>query len=291
MPSNAGMIGAGDFRLPAPTIFPTMICPFSKFSALSVRTLVLASLVATVAIRVPAQTIALGSAASYAVIANTTITNTGTTFLVGDLGVSPGTVLTGSPTVSGATHIADSAASTALTDANIAYNQLAALSPTQTMSDPNLGGLTLTPGVYFFATTAQLTGTLTLNGLNQTAPLFVFQIGSTLTTAASSSIMLSSLANAGNVWWQVGTSATIGGSTGFNGSILATTAVTLNSGANSNGRAFALGGALSLDTNQISSPTAVPEPATTAALFAAAALVCVIIHRKRTVSAQSESTP
>jgi len=118
--------------------------------------------------------------------------------------------------------------------------------------------LTLTPGVYFFSSSAQLTGQLVLSGSGN----YIFLIGSTLTTASGSSIVLANGAQAGNVFWQVGSSATIGTDTSLDGSILAETSITLGTGADLDGRALALNGAVTADDNIITVPTNIPEPAT-----------------------------
>lgn len=126
------------------------------------------------------------------------------------------------------------------------------------MTGQDLGGLTLGPGVYYFSSSAALTGTLNLSG--NANERFDFLIGSTLTTASSSAILLMNGAQAGNVFWQVGSSATLGTDTSFAGSILAQVSITLNTGTSLSGRALALTGAVSLDDNVITVPTAVPEP-------------------------------
>jgi type VI secretion system secreted protein VgrG len=128
------------------------------------------------------------------------------------------------------------------------------------LTGQDLGTLVLMPGVYKFDSSAQLTGTLTLNGNGDSNARFDFQIGSTLTTASSSSILLINGAQAGNVFWQVGSSATLGTGTSFDGSILADQSITLNTGASMDGRALALNAAVTLDDNVITVPTEVPEP-------------------------------
>ncbi|MFA6185678.1 MAG: DUF3494 domain-containing protein [Phycisphaerae bacterium] len=202
--------------------------------------------------------ISLGTAANYAVLAGSTVTNTGSSVINGDLGVSPGSAITGFPPgiVNGTIHDNDAAAALAQTDLTTAYNTLAGMAVTQNLSGQDLGSVgTLTAGVYFFSSTAQLTGTLTLSGTGD----FVFQIGSTLTTATGSSVLLISGADASNVYWQVGSSATLGTTTAFKGSILALTSITLNTGATiESGRALARNGAVTLDDNTIT----IPEPAT-----------------------------
>jgi len=212
----------------------------------------------------------LGDAGSYSVLAGSTVTNTGATVVSGDLGVSPGSAITGFPpgTVGGTIHAADAHAATAQVALTTLYNLLAGYAVTQNLTGQDLGGLTLTPGVYKFDTSAQLTGALTLNPLGDPNSLFIFQIGSTLTTATDSSVVTTDDAACCNVFWQIGSSATLGTGTDFRGNIVALTSITLNSGADiTYGRALARNGAVTLDTNNISnavcdSPNgaAIPEP-------------------------------
>lgn len=204
-----------------------------------------------------------------AVLANSTITNTATaTAITGDLGLSPGTSVTNFPpgTVSGTQHINDATAANEQISALAAYNNLQGRSFTSDLTGQNLGSVgTLGPGVYRFSSSAQLTGTLTLNGGPN--DVFIFQIGSTLTTASASSVVLTGGAVPGNVFFQVGSSATLGTTTAFQGIIIALASVTMNTLATINGKVIALTGAVTLDHNTIInfSPTA-PQSGVVSAL-------------------------
>jgi hypothetical protein len=215
----------------------------------------------------------LGNAASFAVLAGSTVTNTGPTVIGGNLGVSPGSAITGFPpglvNGGGTIHAADAVAADARTSLLIAYNFAAGEPFNSNLTGQDLGGLTLTPGVYFFGSSAQLTGTLTLNAQGDPNAVFIFRIGSTLTTASNSSVVFTNGGVGNNLFWQVGSSATLGTTTAFTGNILALTSITLNTGANINcGRALAINGAVTLDTNNVSigpcvnASGAVPEPST-----------------------------
>ena len=249
------------------------------FDSPPVRGLLLAAGLALSAYSASAQTIVLGSADTFAVLGGTTVTNTGATFLSGDLGVSPGGAITGFPpgVVTGGTlHAGDSTASLAHDDAATAYAQLAGLSSTQDLSGLDLGNRTLGSGVYQFSAAAAMNGVLTLDG----AGTYVFQIGSTLTTGVASFNLING-ATAANVWFQVGSSATLGTGTSFAGTIIAAASDTLASGVSVNGRILALGGAVTLDTNQITNVAAVPEPAATALLASGLALLAALGLRAR----------
>ncbi|MGA3309942.1 MAG: ice-binding family protein [Xanthobacteraceae bacterium] len=211
----------------------------------------------------------LGTAANFAVLGGSTVTNTGPSVLIGDLGVSPGSAITGFPpgivTPPSTTHAADAVAVQAQVGLTTAYNALAGLPPTANLTGQNLGGLTLTPGVYNFNSSAQLTGALTLNAQGNPNAVFIFKIGSTLTTASSSTVSVIGGGQGANVFWQVGSSATLGTTTTFVGDILALTSITLNTGANiACGSALAHNGAVTLDTNHIAigslAPCTTPTP-------------------------------
>lgn len=233
------------------------------------KTLILLVIVALAGFPLQAKaSIMLGTAGDFAVLAGSTVTNTGSSLIDGGhVGVNPGSAITGFPpgivSPPFTTHAADAVAIQAQSDLTIAYNAAEGLGSTQVLTGQDLGGLTLTPGVYFFSSTAQLTGTLTLNAQGDPNAQFVFQIGSTLTTASNSSVVT---INGGSmpgstVFWQVGSSATLGTNTAFEGHILALTSITLTTGASiTNGSALARNGAVTLDGNSITN--VVPEPAT-----------------------------
>ncbi|TMK39094.1 MAG: DUF3494 domain-containing protein [Actinobacteria bacterium] len=206
--------------------------------------------------------VGLGTASSFAVLAGSTVTNTGPSVVNGDLGVSPGTAVTGFPpgTVNGTIHAADAVAAQAQTDTTTAYNDAAGRTPAVSVSG-DLGGSTLTPGVYKASSSLGLTGDVTLDAQGDPNAVFIFQVGSTLTTASSSRVLLINGANACNVFWQIGSSATLGTNTSFKGTILALTSITLNTGATVDGRTLARNGAVTMDTNTItrgSCPTLPP---------------------------------
>ena len=199
--------------------------------------------------------VSLGSAQSFAVLGASTVTCTNASAVTGDVGVSPGTAITGfNPdcTLTGTIHAGDAVAAQAHNDAVIAYADLvAATCPlANNLTGQDLGGLTLTPGVYCFDSSAQLTGTLNLVGGGP----FIFQIGSTLTTATNSVVLVNGGQDCDgvNVFWQVGSSATLGTGTQFVGNILALTSITLTTGANVSGSALALTGAVTMDNNTVS---------------------------------------
>jgi len=221
--------------------------------------------------------VSLGTAGSFAVLAGSTVTNTGDTTLSGNLGVSPGSAITGfAPGIvtNGTTYAGGSFAATAESDLTTAYN-FAAGEPciaANNLSGQDLGGLTVMPGVYCFSSDAQLTGTLTLDAQGDANAVFLFQIASALTAAGGSTVGFVNGGSGANVFWQVGSSATIGTNAVFEGTILANTSVTLNTGASIPcGNALASGGAVTLDSNNVvvcNSESTVAEPGTTALLGA-----------------------
>jgi hypothetical protein len=202
----------------------------------------------------------LGAAESFGVLGAQAVTNTGSSVITGDLGIWPNTAssITGFPpgSYTGALHAADGVALQAQTDVTAAYINLAGQTPTLDLTGTDLGGLTLVPGVYHFDTSAGLTGALTLNAQNDADAVFIFQIGSTLTTASGSSVVVINVPPEGlcNIYWQVGSSATLGTDTTFTGNILALASITLNNGASLYGRALARNAAVTMDNNQITIP-------------------------------------
>ncbi len=212
----------------------------------------------------------LGSADAFGVLGASTVTNTGPSVVDQDLGVWPGTAITGFPpgVVLGTIHNDDAVAMQAQADALTGFNFLAGLARTQTLTGQDLGGLTLDAGVYFFATSAQMTGQLTLDFQGMSNVMIVFQIGSTLTTASASSVLVINPGSNDQVYWQVGSSATLGTTTAFYGNVIAAQSITLNTGATINcGRAIALNAAVTMDTNTIDTgncggTTTTPEPGT-----------------------------
>jgi len=206
----------------------------------------------------------LGSASSYGVLGGSTVTNTGSSVITGNVGVSPGTAITGFPPgiiVGGVQHSNDASATLAQTDMFSAITTINGETVTQALTGQDLGGLTLTPGVYYFASSAQLTGALTLNGQGNSNSRFDFIIGSTLTTASASSVVLENAASGSNVFWDVGSSATLGTTTSFEGNVLALASITATTGATDPcGSLLAHTGAVTLDDNTVGGGCSADDP-------------------------------
>ena len=221
----------------------------------------------------------LGAARSFAVLGASTVSNTDTaTTVTGDLGVSPGSAVVGFPpgTVTGGTFVGGTPeADAAHSDASLAYDFLAGMAsiPANNLSDVDLGGMTLAPAVYKFNSSAGLTGALTLDAGGDSSAVFVFQVGSSLTTATGASV---TVINGGAdydescVFWQVGSSATLGEGTAFVGNILAYADITIVSGSSLLGNALAINGAVTLDFNSVTSPTLIDPSLPTAPINLAA---------------------
>lgn len=236
----------------------------------------------------------LGSAAVFGVLGASTVTNNGDTVINGDLGLYAGTSITGflpgplsgPGIVNGTIYDTTSEAEQAQADALTGYNVLASLTPNVNLTSQDLGGMTLTPGVYMYDSSAGMTGQLTLNFQGLSNQTFVFQIGSTLTTASSSSVLIINPGDDDSVYWQVGSSATLGTTTSFYGTIIADQSVTLTTGASmACGGAMALNGAVTMDTNTISvctdTGTETPEPSTALLLASGLILGAAWIARAR----------
>jgi hypothetical protein len=206
----------------------------------------------------PPPALALGTACGFGILGATPVVSSiGPTNVTGDVGIFPAASVTGFPpgTLTGVLHLGDAVAQTAQGDLTIAYNNAAGAAGGAVLP-ADAGGLTLAPGVYK-STSAQpslgITGNLTLSGNG----VYIFQIVSTLTTAAgpgASQVILAGGAVPHDVFWQIGSSATIGSSSIFQGTIMAQASITLGTGATLNGRALARTGAVTLNSNPVNVP-------------------------------------
>jgi hypothetical protein len=243
-------------------------------TALAVGLLAASSVAAATGLLVSAGTanaaaapVGLGTAAAYSVLGGSTVTNTGTSVLAADLGVSPGTAITGFPPgiVGGTVHAADANAAQAQSDLTTAYNDAAGRAKTGDVSG-DLVGQTLVAGVYKSTDTLAISGTVTLNAQGDPSSVFIFQVASTLITATSSKVALINGAQACHVYWQIGSSATLGTTSIMVGSVMALTSVTVTTGTVVQGRALARNGAVTLDNNVFQQPGCnITTPTTTAA--------------------------
>jgi len=227
------------------------------FNKASVVVLAVSFMIGLSGTALAATAVQLGTAGGYAVLGGSTVTNTGSTIVNGDLGLSPGTSVTGFPpgTVNGVQHITDAAAAQAQADLVTAYDAASGQATAVTIISGDLGGQTLVPGIYKSTSALGLTGTVTLDAQGNPDSVFLFQVGSALTTASASRVLLINNAQACNIFWQVGSSATLGTNSSFAGTILASASVTVNTGASVDGRVLARNGAVTLDTNPVSRPT------------------------------------
>ena len=197
--------------------------------------------------------VSLGTAANFEVLGGSGVTNTGKTNVTGNLGVSPGTAVTGfgPGTVSGTTHAGDATAATAQGDLTTAYNNAQGLTLCPITISGDLGGLTLAPGLYKSTSSLAITGTLALDAQGNANAVFIFQIGSTLTTSSGAIIVLTNGAQSQNIFWAVGSSATLGTNSVFKGTIMAYASITITTGATLDGRALARVAAVTMDTDTI----------------------------------------
>jgi hypothetical protein len=215
--------------------------------------------------------VGLGTVGAYSVLGGQTVTNIGPTTMSRGLGVSPGTAIVGFPPgrATGATHAGDAPAAQAQADLVTAYNDAAGRAVTASVG-ADLVGMTLVAGVYNATGPMGLSGALTLDGQGDPNAVFVFQASSTLITASSSSVNVINGAQACHVYWQVGSSATLGTGSSFKGTIMALTSVTVTTGVTVQGRALARNGAVTLDNDVFTSPDCAPTAAETAAAAAEA---------------------
>src|SRR5579872_4969932 len=198
--------------------------------------------------------VALGSAANFGVLAGSTVTSGGATVVNGDLGLWPGSSITGFPPgkVVGTKHITDPTAKAAQGDLTTAFNDAAGRTTAPVTVAGNIGGQTLPPGLYKSTSSLMISsGDLTLDGQGNPNAVFIFQITSTLITTSGRQVILIGGAQAANVFWQVGASATIGTTSGMKGTIMAHDSISFDTGATLQGRALAQIGQVSLLGNAV----------------------------------------
>ena len=201
--------------------------------------------------------IALRSAGNFAALAGSTITNTGPTSIIGTIGVSPGTAITGfgPGVVTGTVHAGDTSSAQGIADLTTAYNEAAGRTLCPIKVAGNLGGRTLAPGLYKSTSSLAISaGDLTLDAKGDSSAVFIFQMASTLTTTSGRKVILVGGAQARNIFWQVGSSATFGTTSAFAGTVMADQAITLQTGATLNGRVLARIAATTFDRNAVVRP-------------------------------------
>ena len=200
-------------------------------------------------------TVSLAGASDFALLAGSEITNTGETVITGDIGLSPGTSIGGFPPgiLNGTQHINDAIANQAKLDIVDAYNNAAARTSAEAVTlSGNIGGLTLTPGLYFSTSSLAISsGDLTFDAMGDANAVFIIKIASTFTTTSGRAVILSGGASASNIFWNVGSSATFGTTSLMKGTILAAESITFNTGASLDGRALTRIGGVTLEGNTI----------------------------------------